>query len=492
MANKKIILFALIILIILVIVVLAILYLNLPAKTKDKFCSDGTKKNSCSNNKPFFCNKNLELVEDCEKCGCIEGYKCEDKKCMIKEKEEEKDGVEKPPELDLKGLRFGNKVTGLLNKEKDDKEGVSSRKEYIDRISDLGSDYVIMRVMWHEIEKTDDNYNFSLIDEFLDEISNTDINPIFIVKAGEAEWATSPNNEKLNYCNEKGERLEIIGEKGGTKGEGKNSFPPKDINQYKEFLGNLVDRVKNKVKIFAIENEPGGCFFMGDVDQYSELLKSASEAVKRSCPECKISIEAGHHMVTRLQSEDYPIRFGLPDLKETNALRYVDIIGFHCNNRPKGCDIEQLAKVTNIASQFNLPVWNTESGESPQIKAIETPKRAAFAFANGASAYFDSDSENILEDHPKNEHYREDAYQSYKLLIQKIQGSEFVSSRDNIYRFKKDNKDIFIAWSDSPQSINFCNEIQGQVLITNIDSNTEIKDCSQIQLSNEPIYLESP
>ncbi len=38
-------------------------------------CEDGTLHNSCSNNKPYFCD-NGELVPDCPVCGCPDGYGC--------------------------------------------------------------------------------------------------------------------------------------------------------------------------------------------------------------------------------------------------------------------------------------------------------------------------------------------------------------------------------------------------------------------------------
>lgn len=54
------------------------------AKPVYKKCSDGTEHDSCSTNKPLFCD-NGELKKDCQKCGCRPAHGCmEDGSCQLK------------------------------------------------------------------------------------------------------------------------------------------------------------------------------------------------------------------------------------------------------------------------------------------------------------------------------------------------------------------------------------------------------------------------
>ena len=48
---------------------------------EDLVCSDGTQPDSCSSEKPKYCEEG-ELVDNCEVCECEEDYKCIDKSCV--------------------------------------------------------------------------------------------------------------------------------------------------------------------------------------------------------------------------------------------------------------------------------------------------------------------------------------------------------------------------------------------------------------------------
>ncbi len=46
-------------------------------------CSDNTHQNSCSETQPIFCNNDLELIDNCQECGCSEGECLENGSCTI-------------------------------------------------------------------------------------------------------------------------------------------------------------------------------------------------------------------------------------------------------------------------------------------------------------------------------------------------------------------------------------------------------------------------
>ncbi|MBU0957534.1 MAG: hypothetical protein KKF56_01850, partial [Nanoarchaeota archaeon] len=39
-------------------------------------CSDGTLKNTCSTNKPYYCSTNLTFTRNCRSCGCTDITTC--------------------------------------------------------------------------------------------------------------------------------------------------------------------------------------------------------------------------------------------------------------------------------------------------------------------------------------------------------------------------------------------------------------------------------
>ncbi len=51
-------------------------------------CSDRTLVGECSSTKPKYCGEGEILVDDCSKCGCLDGYNCLDGKCVEREVEE--------------------------------------------------------------------------------------------------------------------------------------------------------------------------------------------------------------------------------------------------------------------------------------------------------------------------------------------------------------------------------------------------------------------
>lgn len=54
--------------------------------SKTETCDDGTSYFKCSLNKPLYCDGGI-LINDCEKCGCDQDYSCINKKCELIKKE---------------------------------------------------------------------------------------------------------------------------------------------------------------------------------------------------------------------------------------------------------------------------------------------------------------------------------------------------------------------------------------------------------------------
>ncbi|MHB1456138.1 MAG: endo-1,4-beta-xylanase [Armatimonadota bacterium] len=100
----------------------------------------------------------------------------------------------------------------------------------------------------------------------------------------DAEVATWVGKEKLNL-------LPIFGYtpkwlSSGPKGD--QSYPPKNLQDWSDFVYRMVSRYKGKVKYWEVWNEQNIAFFNGTIEQYSDLLKTAYVAAKKADPSCKV------------------------------------------------------------------------------------------------------------------------------------------------------------------------------------------------------------
>jgi len=66
-------------------------------------------------------------------------------------------------------------------------------------------------------------------------------------------------------------------------------YPPKDFDEFGEFMGDIVSRYKNRIKSWEIWNEPDiSIYWRGSVAEYANLVKIGSEAVKKADPEATV------------------------------------------------------------------------------------------------------------------------------------------------------------------------------------------------------------
>lgn len=138
--------------------------------------------------------------------------------------------------------------------------------------------------------------------------------------------------------------------------------PPKDYDEFGQFMGDLVDRYKDRIKTWELWNEPDiEWYWMGDQSQFTKLLKAGSEAVRRADPTATIVLGGISHQPDWLRSL----------LRDYQVARYVDVVNMHnyyetWHDHP----LEDVATFINVVDDIvrrygeGEPLWMAEVGYS--------------------------------------------------------------------------------------------------------------------------------
>ena len=104
--------------------------------------------------------------------------------------------------------------------------------------------------------------------------------------------------------------------------------PPKDMNDYKNFVYQIVKRYN--LKVVSIWHEPA-TFFRGSIDQYVELTKAGYEGAKQANPNCIVLGNYGYSL-----KNIYSSGFPLDELVKRGFFNYVDALtsSTYTANRP--------------------------------------------------------------------------------------------------------------------------------------------------------------
>src|SRR3989338_5946166 len=220
---------------------------------------------------------------------------------------------------------------------------------------------------------------------------------------------------------------------------------PCSWEKYSEFLISAINRYKDKIKYWQIENEPAaGHYYDGTSGEYAELLLKSYKSIKDSCSDCKVIIA------------------GMADYRPTQVEYYEGIFSY--------------LKNTECA-----PLHNTPACEAQENKEIgnELIKSFAVALDTGFEKLFwrthECPSWIINKEGEKT-----NAYYAYKTLINKIGGFDSVSKlAESQYKFKINEKDIYVLWCDSV-SCSLPSEIAGELKVTDYSANENVMSANKI------------
>ncbi len=148
---------------------------------------------------------------------------------------------------------------------------------------------------------------------------------------------------------------------------GEHASPPADVNEYANFVGQVVARYKDRIKYWEIWNEPDSKVFWPpkpDAKEYCDLLKAAYQAAKRADPGCHV-MTAGL-LVGINHRDNWSF---LEDMYKGGAKDSFDILAMHAYCDPLSPDegrySERLNKLREIMKKNDdgkKPLWLTEEG----------------------------------------------------------------------------------------------------------------------------------
>lgn len=391
-------------------------------------------------------------------------------------------------------------------------------------------------LIWDEVEFKKGDFDWDRTDEKVEQFAVMNIYPLLVVKPF-ANWDQNSCHPEEKY------EAEYEPVKGGNLKVGK----PCDMIAYADFLTKAVERYDGDgkddmpgltipIKYWEIMNEPemqggstGGMgeelkFFVGTSQEYFDILKTSYQTIKKADPEAKIAHAGMAGMQQSFQDFWDPI-FAL------GAGDYFDIANIHTINTDDKREDLYMVKFLDYLSKYGLenkPIWITEVqygelvGKPADVKSFEVlmAKSTVLSLALGADKLFyienwvmwdqeklfkseDKEKESskekeesaFLKDSSTHKVYlnlvdKVNNFDKVEIIEQKYQQNSHdfdgVTSISGQYKFVFGSKEIYVLWGKAELPA----EISGQVKVTDIYGDSQEINAVDINLSNQPIFVE--
>lgn len=238
---------------------------------------------------------------------------------------------------------------------------------------------------WGFIERNSGMYDFHVTDDYVREAGNNDV-AILPTVWPFADWDRASSSECMVSGQDEFYPRVYPADPGGFQGIPTYRCKPKDMQAYKRFLAALVERydgdgindmpdLKIPIKYWEVLNEPELdsehlTFFLGDEEDYLEVLRESYLTIKESCPDCKVL----HGGAAGTQTEFLAF---WDNLFELGTAEYFDIANIH---HIGGHDPTlNVAEFKSLLDEHNIkkPIWVTEA-------EFDSPDADAKALSQGA------------------------------------------------------------------------------------------------------------
>ena len=237
---------------------------------------------------------------------------------------------------------------------------------------------------WGLIEITPGVYNFSATDKW---VKTAQKNNVLLIATFFPYASWDQGNDSACMVSEEDEFYSKIP---------KYRCKPKDMEAYKNFLTILIERydgdgvddmpgLEIPVKYWEISNEPDLnsstlTFFIGDEQDYFDLLKESYLTIKQACPDCMV-LHGGAAGSQEIFLSFWGKVFAL------GGGEYFDIANVHSINGPEGSDYN-VGVFASLLKEYSIdqPLWVTEvQFSSPDADVLTSTQKA-----------FDAGAEKII------------------------------------------------------------------------------------------------
>jgi len=242
--------------------------------------------------------------------------------------------------LDDPKTKFGFQIFPLFQMFSFGSPNPNKCKKVFSALENLDTNWVRIGISWKTVEPRKGKYNFLIDDKKINLFYKNNFN-ILVFVAGAPDWAAE-------------EAIEA------------SALPPKNPQDFANFLRVIAERYKGKIAAWEIWNEPGNTPYWGNRQsspkEYIELLKPAYKAIKETDPN---AIVVG--ACTLIQFMGEPRYSYLKGLLENGLLDYSDVISVHIypkltKNAPREFD-EVMQKVERVVNNHGKSeIWLTEVG----------------------------------------------------------------------------------------------------------------------------------
>jgi Glycosyl hydrolases family 39 len=193
-------------------------------------------------------------------------------------------------------------------------------------------------VTWSALEPRKGEWRFETLDRYLTVAKEHHVE-VLLVLGLTPGWASARPGEKSPY-------------------EPGNAAEPRDLDDWRRYVADVVGRYKGRIAAYEIWNEPDlKQTWTGSVEQMVALTREASREIRRIDPGARIVSPAAAGVDVKW----------LAEFLAKGGGKYVDIIGYHFYVTPKPPEamVPLIRQVQHVMAEHGVgakPLWNTETG----------------------------------------------------------------------------------------------------------------------------------
>ncbi len=273
--------------------------------------------------------------------------------------------------------------------------------------------------------------DFSAYKNYVGELHKQGISVLATIAQMPRQLSSDPNNIATN----------------GDGGPRWATVKPADYNLWNQYIEQMARAFKDEIQVWEIWNEPGCCganlyYWSGTEQEFAELVKSTSQAIKRGNPNARVAVSGFVH--------SYGYNFA-EKLFSMGIGPYIDILTVHYTDSESSIITKWVALLKKYG--LNIPIWNSEEKSDVPLENFASPIEKSFKFLHVRfTTAYDSYGPLVNPDLS----WRDNAkfYSTGARIIGSANYRErYVASGVSVFIFENGNEKIGVFKASSPQTL---------------------------------------